>query len=66
MQILIETPAGVENADAIAALDGVDMLGDRCQRPDRGARASLASTTIPGSGSGRVGRRRRARVTTSC
>jgi 2-keto-3-deoxy-L-rhamnonate aldolase RhmA len=26
VQILIETPAGVANADAIAALDGVDML----------------------------------------
>lgn len=27
VQILIETPAGVANADAIAAVDGVDMLG---------------------------------------
>lgn len=26
VQILIETPAGIANADAIAALDGVDML----------------------------------------
>jgi 2-keto-3-deoxy-L-rhamnonate aldolase RhmA len=26
VQILLETPAGIENADAIAALDGVDML----------------------------------------
>jgi 2-keto-3-deoxy-L-rhamnonate aldolase RhmA len=26
VQILLETPAGIANADAIAALDGVDML----------------------------------------
>jgi 2-keto-3-deoxy-L-rhamnonate aldolase RhmA len=26
VQILVETPAGIDNADAIAAVDGVDML----------------------------------------
>ncbi|MDT7654879.1 MAG: hypothetical protein QOI36_6285, partial [Pseudonocardiales bacterium] len=27
VQILLETPTGIANAAAIAALDGVDMLG---------------------------------------
>jgi 2-keto-3-deoxy-L-rhamnonate aldolase RhmA len=41
VQILLETPAGVENADAIAALDGVDMLA-------LGANDFTAELGIPG------------------
>ena len=41
VQIMVETPAGIEHADAIAALDGVDMLA-------LGANDLTAELGVPG------------------
>ncbi|MFE4668078.1 HpcH/HpaI aldolase/citrate lyase family protein [Streptomyces sp. NPDC056716] len=59
VQILLETPAGIANADAIAALDGVDMLA-------LGANDFTAELGIPGQyGDPRV-RDAVARLTDAC